>query len=117
MVALSLDDDNVVASAERLIGLHPIADVALVVEPLTVPAPEIVTVFPGPGMASPWTVLDEIVILPFDRIVPWFVRPLDAMPTESIVPPPDIVKSPHEKTPCEATAFGTVNESEATAAG
>ena len=35
------------------------------------------------------------------------------MPAESIVPPPDIVMSPHEKTPCEAMELGMENESEA----
>jgi hypothetical protein len=111
MEALLLDDASEVASVERLIGLHGTVAVAAVVAPVTTPEPEIETILPGPGTASPLIVLDEFVIFPFDRTVPLFVGPLAAMPAESMVPPPEIVTSPHEKTACEASEPGTVNGS------
>src|SRR3954447_7769983 len=112
-IAASLfDAASVVASVERLIGVQGTLVVAATVAPVTTPEPEIDTILPGPGTASPLMVLEEFVILPFDRTVPLFVGPLAAMPAESIVPPAEIVISPHEKTACEASDAGTVNESE-----
>ena len=105
-----------VASVERLIGVQGAADAAGVVVPLTLPDPEMETIFPGPGMASPLMVLEETVILPFERTVPLFAGPLAPMPAESIVPPPVMLMSPQEKTPCAATPAGTLNESARTIA-
>jgi hypothetical protein len=95
--ALLLDDASEVASVERLIGVHGTLAVAAVVAPVTTPEPEIETILPGPGTASPLIVLEEFVILPFDRTVPLFVGPLAAMPAE---------------TACDASEPGTVNGSE-----
>jgi hypothetical protein len=112
MAALLLDEASEVDSVERLIGVQGTLVVAAVVAPVTTPEPEIETILPGPGTASPLIVLEEFVIFPLDRTVPLFVGPLTAMPAESIVPPPEIVISPHEKTACDASEPGTVNGSE-----